>query len=242
MTPETTPAGSANTPGSAGVPPVPGRSEADKARYRAGDTECTGDGRDARAPSGELSDRGWHSRYYLPHLDTAGIVQAITFRLADALPAETVAALKMQAESPRKRRQMEALLDAGLGACWLRVPQIADLMEQALLNFDGQRYRMLAWCVMPNHVHVLVKTFPEYPISRVVHTWKSFTAKRINAHLERTGTIWQADYHDRFMRTDEHLAATREYIEMNPVKAGLVATPVAWRWSSAGAPPGRSAG
>jgi putative DNA methylase len=56
------------------------------------------------------------------------------------------------------RRRIEEYLDAGHGACWLRRPEIAALVEGALRYFDGQRYRLLAWCVMPNHVHTLIRS------------------------------------------------------------------------------------
>ena len=91
-----------------------------------------------------------------------------------------------------------------------------------MLHGDGQSYRLLAWCVMPNHVHGLIETCDGSPLSGVLHSWKSFTAKAINLHLNRSGTVWMLDYFDRYIRDDHHLAATIAYIQANPVKAGLV--------------------
>lgn len=96
---------------------------------------------------------------------------------------------------------------------------------------------------MPNHVHVLIETRENYPLSKVVQGWKSFTAKLINRHLGRTGTVWMRDYFDRYIRDDHHLAAVVAYIHNNPVKAGLVPNEQDWPYSSAclGAPTSSSA-
>ncbi len=106
-------------------------------------------------------------------------------------------------------------------------------MESALLHFDGKRYRLLAWCVMPNHVHALIETCEGHPLSQVVHSWKSYTAKQINSLLERDGPVWHVDYFDRYIRDDLHLAAVIRYIEDNPVAAGLVERAEQWAFSSA---------
>src|SRR5262245_46191053 len=86
----------------------------------------------------DMSHKGWHSRGYLPHFDSAETVQFVTFRLGDSLPkavAQALAALQENlAETDHK-------LDSGLGACWLSNPAIAQLIENALLFFDGERYR-----------------------------------------------------------------------------------------------------
>jgi putative transposase len=106
-------------------------------------------------------------------------------------------------------------------------------VEGAMLHFDGDRYRLLAWCVMPNHVHVVVEPTDESGLGTVVLAWKSFTAHRANRILGRRGPFWHKDYFDRFIRDEGHLARTIDYIENNPVKAGLASTPSSWPWSSA---------
>jgi len=162
------------------------------------------------------------------------LLQAITFRLADSLPAEVLLNLQQEVTNDaEKRKRIEALLDAGHGACWLKQPEIADIVENALLHGDGQSYRLLAWCVMPNHVHVLIETSEGSPLSGMVHSWKSFTAKAMNLHLSRSGTVWMKDYFDRYIRDDHHLAAAIAYIHANPVKAELVQNEVEWLHSSA---------
>ncbi len=176
----------------------------------------------------------WHSRGYLPHCDTPGLLQAITFRLDDSLPAQVLHRLMQESEDEvEKLKQIEHLLDAGHGECWLQQPAIAHIVEDALLYGDGQGYRLLAWCVMPNHVHALIETQTGHPLPKVVQGWKSFTARLINQHLGRTGTVWMRDYFDRYIRDDHHLAAAIAYIHANPVKAGLVASEREWPHSSA---------
>jgi putative transposase len=174
--------------------------------------------------------RGWHSRGYLPHFDSPETVQFVTFRLADSLPRSVVEGLRLQDDAVHR---IDQELDAGLGACWLRRAEIAALVQDALLHFDGERYRLLAWCLMPNHVHVVFEMFGDHSLSDVIRSCKSFTARRANATLGRSGPFWHPDYFDRYMRDEDHLNRTIDYIEQNPVKAGLVGTAVEWPWSSA---------
>ena len=94
-----------------------------------------------------MQPKGWHSRGYLPHFDSPETVQFVTFRLADSLPAHVAKALQDRDHAlPRLERE----LDAGLGACWLKRTGIASMVEDALLHFDGKRYRPLAWCLVPD--------------------------------------------------------------------------------------------
>lgn len=198
-------------------------------------------GRDARGPTTALHKQ-WHSRGYLPHCDVPGLIQSVTFRLADALPAAVLEGWKLEAGNDSElHTKIDAFLDAGHGACWLKQPAIADLVEDTLLHGDGTRYHLLAWCVMPNHVHVLFEIRGASSLSAVLQAWKSFSAKAINQHLGRSGSVWMPDYFDRYIRDDHHLAAVIEYIHTNPVKAGLVQHASEWVQSSthrtAGVPP-----
>ncbi len=190
------------------------------------------------------SGKGWYSRGYLPHLDQPGLYQSINFRLCDSLPAHVIQRWKEElhwrenlpgddAAVVALRRRIAVYEDAGHGACWLRDERIAALIENALLYFDDQRYCLIAWCIMPNHVHVLIETWPGYPLYKVLHSWKSFTAQKANELLNRQGAFWAREYYDRFMRDEKHLAQTVAYIEQNPVKAGLVQSAELWRFGSA---------
>jgi putative transposase len=160
----------------------------------------------------------------------AETIQFVTFRLADSLPRTVIETLYAQVDAVQR---IDHELDSGLGACWLRRPEIAVLVQDALLHFDGDRYRLLAWCLMPNHVHVVIEILGNHSLSDIVRSWKSFTSRRANAQLGRSGPFWHADYFDRYMRNEEHLARTIEYVEQNPVKAGLIDVATDWLWSSA---------
>ena len=194
---------------------------------------------------------GWRSRGYLPHRDEICLLQSITTRLADSLPQEklrqletTLQTLPAEARDLARRKQIETWLDAGMGCCALRHASLAAIVETAFLHFDGERYRLLAWCVMPNHVHVLIR--PHAPLAEIVRSWKSYTGRWALAHNAELGlgvpgkTLWMREYWDRFIRDEVHLRAVGAYIHDNPVKAGLCPTAAEWPWSSArlAAPPG----
>jgi REP element-mobilizing transposase RayT len=187
---------------------------------------------------------GWHSRGYLPHFDAPGLVQSITFRLADALPLKVVEGWRQELEidrhTPANDRRMTELLrrieryeDAGHGSCALGDARAAGIVENAFLFFDGARYRLIAWCVMPNHVHAMIEACEGFPLESVLHSWKSFTAKEINKLLGTTGQFWFEEYRDRFIRDETHFLSTVAYIENNPVEAGLCREANEWPFSSA---------
>jgi putative transposase len=191
------------------------------------------------------SRKEWYSRGYLPHRDATGLLQAVTFRLADSLPQEKLERLEEElTELPEtlrgaeRRQRIEQWLDAGMGCCALRHPEMASQMRDALRHFDGQRYRLIAWCIMPNHVHVLMETFA--PIARIVQGWKSVTARWALTQNEELGLgipdskhLWMRDYWDRYIRNDGHLENVVLYIHQNPVNAGLCERAEDWLWSSA---------
>ena len=179
--------------------------------------------------------KGWYASKHLPHFDAPGTRQFITYRLADALPAarrhewEPFLASK---DDEEKQRKIEAYLDKGYGECHLRDPRIADLMQENLWHHDGVKYRLLAWVLMPNHIHALVEIW-NVPLGKVLKSWKSYTSKAANKVLGRTGAFWEDDYFDRYLRDDEHYRRVVRYIENNPSKAGLVKAPEEWAWGSA---------
>ena len=146
-------------------------------------------------------------------------------------------------------------MDAGHGCCILREPVVTEMVQASFLHFDGERYRLFAWVVMSNHVHVLFQSLAGWAIAKIVASWKSFTGRRIAAHMDQVGwggqfaawrsgvnrRVWQREYWDRFMRSEQHFRTAVAYIHNNPVKAGLVETAEDWSWSSASASAGGSA-
>jgi len=183
---------------------------------------------------------GWHSRGYLPHLNAGQVPQMLTFRVAGSVPAGLLERLRQElrreAEVERERLlrlSIERHLDAGNGPLWLARTEIAAVIENAMLHFDGRRYSLLSWCIMPNHVHALAVPMHPHDLSDILFSWKSFSAQRSNELLDRKGAFWDPDYFDRYIRDERHLARAIEYIEMNPVKAGLCGRPEEWQWCSA---------
>ena len=176
--------------------------------------------------------KGWYVPLTLPHFDSPEVVQAITFRLADALPREVVSARTDEAPGVRARR-IAAALDASYGACLLRDPALAGIVEAALLHGAGVKSELFSWVVMPNHVHVLVAPKTGHRLADIVQACKSWTAKAVKRARAGAGAVWQREYFDRFVRDERHFAAAVAYIEDNPVKAGLAANPGDWRFGSA---------
>jgi REP element-mobilizing transposase RayT len=119
------------------------------------------------------------------------------------------------------------------GNAYLKDDRIATLVQNSLLKFDGIRYRLFAWVVMPNHVHTLFTRFENYKIKKILHSLKSYTAHESNDILGRTGQFWLEDYFDRYTRNEKHFYRIVRYIENNPVKAGLCSKPSDWPYSSA---------
>lgn len=198
---------------------------------------------------------GLHSRGYLPHLKREGAAYFVGFRLAGTLPREVVLRFKQEREailrdagahrSPLTLTEQEQLfvwycdkvdgyLDAGHGDCFLRHPAVAKLVAGALTFFAGDRYELRAWVVMPNHVHVVVWPRPGWSLSKILHSWKSYTANEANKLLHRQGQpFWQVESFDHLIRNDQDMARCCAYTVNNPVKARLCAHPEDWPWSSA---------
>jgi putative DNA methylase len=179
--------------------------------------------------------KGWYSRGYLPHFDAPGVWQFITYRLADSVPYglshKWNEATKLE-DSREKFRRMDLVLDRGHGACHLRQSHLAQMVQDNLWFHDGQAYRLLAWVIMPNHLHVLAEMWK--PLGGVLRNWKSYTSNEANRWLGNVNeSFWQADYFDHYIRDQEHYRTVVRYIENNPVKARLVPEPAQWQWSSA---------
>jgi len=131
--------------------------------------------------------------------------------------------------------RVERYLDNGYGSCFMKDERVAKQVRDALLYFDGVRYSLAAWCVMPNHVHVVVQPFGKItggtpvPLSElpdILHSWKSFSAKKVNKLLGRSGEFWQAEYYDHLIRSEADFRHAVRYVLENPIKARLRN----WKW------------
>jgi REP element-mobilizing transposase RayT len=179
----------------------------------------------------------WYRR--LPHWVPEDSIVFLTWRLAGTLP-QPPTLLVADSDAGRRfllhDRQLDLTRD---GPRWLENPNIADSFVEALRYGERVRrsYDLLAWVVMPNHVHVVLK--PHQKLPEILRWVKTATAVRANSIAGRTGhPFWQREYFDRWIRTDKELASVIAYVEANPVKAGLVGFAENWPWSSASKPTG----
>jgi len=186
----------------------------------------------------------WNSRGYLPHCNETCFTQLITFRLSDSVPAKLITQWRQElkitpsltncdTKKIELLRRVDKYEDAGHGDCLLGNPQIAEIVKNALFFFDGERYRLLEWCIMPNHVHTLILPVNGYLLANIVHSWKSFTGHAAKKLFNLTKPFWMREYHDRFIRNEHHFESARNYIHQNPVAARLVRNAEDWPWSSA---------
>ncbi len=197
-------------------------------------------------------------RRNLPHFQPRGATFFITFRLAGSIPAAVLAALFEEAEriraeverapdSPERAERLyleerrffgkwDAVLDLGDGPDWLRDPAIAKLVADNMHHFAGKRYELVTYCIMPNHVHVVLAPLRKaddtyFPLAQIMHTMKGYTAGQANRHLGRTGAFWLHESYDHCVRSEAELERIIAYVVNNPVKAGLAPEWQAWPWT-----------
>jgi len=185
---------------------------------------------------------------YLPHWEREGALYFVTFRLGDSLPQSVLNSWIAERDTIQKiarlmnrplndeeakrvfelfSEKVEGYIDAGHGACWLQNAAIAKIVQNAFLFFDGKRYLLHAWCIMPNHSHVVVQPLPGTKLERVLHSWKSYTANEANKILNRQGQFWQGEPYDHLIRDEGDYYHCVDYTYSNPERAGLTNWP--WR-------------
>jgi REP element-mobilizing transposase RayT len=203
-----------------------------------------------------------HYKNRLPHIAPIGASFFITFRLADSLPQTIITALqeemaetekrlrrefpndwypKLTVERKRMFGKYEHQLDGNpFGNCHLKDPAVASIVADKLREYDGKLYDLAAFCIMPNHVHLLLDFscqlvngnnffLPDMPadykqLHQVMQLIKGGSARSINLLLKRTGSFWAKDSYDHFVRNEQEWGRILHYIFQNPVKAGLVTT------------------
>ncbi len=178
---------------------------------------------------------------HLPHWRQDGATYFVTFRLADSLPQSKLHELaELQRDWHRRNpppqeaaaldqlsrlvtERTERWLDQGLGSCVLKHTATNRFVSETMHHFNGQRYELGAYVIMPNHVHTIVRPTicHEYPLEKLLKTWKQFSATNINLKTGRTGSLWQDESSDRIIRDAEHLDRCLQYIGRNPRMAGL---------------------
>ncbi|TWT68190.1 transposase [Crateriforma conspicua] len=192
------------------------------------------------------------SEHYRPHWSQTGAIVFITFRTQDFIPQETLhrwerdkidwierstgqpspnwrSSVSNLTDDQRRRflrefnRHREAYLDTCQGQCPFRDPALAQIVHDALLFFNGQRYRMGDFCVMPNHVHLLASFRSQQSLVEQCDSWLHYTAREVNRALSQKGKLWQQEPFDHLVRNPRQYEYLRNYIRMNGPKAKLAA-------------------
>jgi len=148
-----------------------------------------------------------------------------------AVPAGQNSSTARRAEALRK--SLEEVMDSGYGSCLLRRPDFAERVIEAWRFHEGVRYRIIAFVVMPNHVHILIEVLSGWSLGQIVWSWKNWVSSHARRHglrLSSKKSLWQREYWDRFIRDEQHFHAAIAYIEQNPVAAGLCARREDWPW------------
>ncbi len=173
-------------------------------------------------------------KHNLPHWQQDDTWIFVTWRLVDSLPQSKLQkweqdrniwlSLNPQPWSPETEekyhrefsQKIDHWLDAGYGSCCLKKKTNADILAAAFMHFNQQRYELSDFVIMPNHVHALFQPLGENQLSDILHTWKRFSARKINQEENRSGALWQPDYWDRLIRSQEHFLWVQNYIKNNP--------------------------
>jgi len=169
----------------------------------------------------------------LPHLYKEGCTYFVTFSLIDAVSGHLRRKGRAEADSDPDAPAKDLDPSPFGGSCLLKESKVASVVEKTLLHFQGKRYALSAWCVMPNHVHVVVTPFPGFTLPMILHSWKSYSAHEINSLLEREGSVWEQESFDHLIRDERAFGKFVSYTENNPVKAGLCEKSELWPFSSA---------
>ncbi len=198
-------------------------------------------------------------RRHLPHIQPPGATLFVTFRLANSIPvqiqqqlieeAQRIEKVLERIQDPRegarqanfaKRRafgRWDRILDtAKSGPMYLSDRRVATLVRDSIHRCDGALYDLDAFCIMPNHVHIVFAPKPKredgmyHSISAIMHSVKRYTARQANLLLDREGNFWQHENYDHVVRNESELNRIINYVLNNPVKAGLVQSSNDWKW------------
>jgi hypothetical protein len=179
------------------------------------------------------------ARRRLPHWRQTGVAYFITFRLADSVPQPLLHQWRderaiwlrwhpppWRADEQREYEErfigrIQEWLDAGMGACHMRRPDVRAEVELCLLRFHATRYVVDAFVLMPNHVHAVIAPGEGHDLSKILQGIKGVSANACNKLFGRKSAFWMDESYDHIIRDAEELAAFRHYIAANPEKAGL---------------------
>ena len=181
--------------------------------------------------------------HHLPRWEATGAIYHIALHLADSVPQaqleiwraerERLSALAREAKRPLTADEVDALkavyndhvekyLNAGYGECLFRSEGATEALVDVLTHSDGKLYALHEWCIMPNHVHVVVGGFTlEHPMREILQVWERASAHQINRVLGREGPVWHRDAYTRIIRDREEYGHQVSYVWNNPETAGL---------------------
>jgi REP element-mobilizing transposase RayT len=180
------------------------------------------------------------TRAFLPHWEQPGCTYFVTWRMADSIPMEKLRTLQDERAEwlkdhpkpwddalwkefgQRFEGRIQEWLDLGEGSRFLADKAARQIVADALHYFDGQRYTLGDYVVMPNHVHVLFIPHPDFELKKLLHSWKSFTSKEVLKRWpEAPNPFWLMESFDHIVRSEGQLKHFQDYIRDNPVKAHL---------------------
>lgn len=212
-----------------------------------------------------MSDEPIFHRRHLPHFYPPDSVYFVTPRLAGSLPRFRFDEIREQQDLLRTRKSKSpngtssetgrlekdllrldrSLEKASEGCRWLADPRIADLVAEAIKYRDGKDYDLIAYSIMPNHMHLVfgigvpdliepvgqIDNLSNKPVSKIMQSLKRHTGLEANKILRRRGAFWQDESYDHVVRDSEELERIILYVLHNPVKAGFVNNWRDWKWS-----------
>ncbi len=227
-----------------------------------------------------MEDEKIYYRRNLPHYQPTHSSFFITFRLAGSLPQDIIIKLKEEHEAKLKRlnkiidtdtkkkelgdqskryfEKFDEFLDKYTDSPkWLSDGRISKVVADAIKYRDGKDYELIVYCIMPNHVHMVIYVersdevertlvrfgqqsrtevrptafYKNYLLAKILREIKGSTARECNKILNRTGAFWQHESYDHVIRNDKEFENIIWYVLNNPVKAGYVTDWKAWQWS-----------
>jgi len=172
-------------------------------------------------PSSSMNKNGTEvpaPRRFLPHIDLIGYYQFVTFRTHDSIDNYIKRVRNEDISNQEKEYKIDKYIDLSTKGCYLN-GDILEYLKDFFLNKDKSFYNLVAFCVMPNHVHILFKQNDE--LKKIMKVLKGSTSFHINKILERKGTFWEENYYDKVIRDEDHFHTVYDYIKNNAVKANL---------------------
>ncbi|ABK90249.1 transposase [Francisella tularensis subsp. novicida] len=154
----------------------------------------------------------------LPHIDAINSYQFVTFRTKDSIDSFVLNLQSQNIPNNTKQASIDSYLDNSPKGAYLN-NHILDSLYRYLVNLDNRIYELIAFSIMPNHVHILFKQ--TQPIAKTMQQIKGGSAKLINDILNRKDSLWCSDYFDRAIRDEKHFETTYNYIKNNALKARL---------------------